>query len=70
VLLNQKLVIVTPNATNVDNPIALEPLGGGRFRFVAATGGGAVGEVVRFEEGAGRPIRMFVGDGWTDRVER
>jgi CubicO group peptidase (beta-lactamase class C family) len=70
VLLNQKLVIVTPNATNVDNPIALEPLGGGRFRFVAATGGGAVGEVVRFEEGAGRPMRMFVGDGWTDRVER
>jgi len=29
VLLNQKLVIITPNAPNVDNPVALEPLGGG-----------------------------------------
>src|SRR6185295_15517868 len=58
VLLNQKLVIITPNAPNVDNPITLEPLGGGRFRFVAPTGGGAVGEVVRFVEQTGRPVRM------------
>jgi len=69
VLLNQKLVIVTPNATNVDNPISLEPLGGGRFRFVATTGGGAVGEVVRFVEQAGRPMRMYIGDGWIDRAQ-
>lgn len=69
VLLNNKLVIITPNAPNVDNPIALEPLGGGRFRFVAPTGGGAVGEVVRFVEQAGRPMRMYIGDGWIDRVE-
>src|SRR5206468_1768725 len=39
VLLNQQLVIITPNAPSVDNPITLEPLGGGRFRFVAPTGG-------------------------------
>jgi hypothetical protein len=69
VLLNQKLVIITPNASNADNPITLEPLGGGRFRFVAPTGGGAVGEVVRFVEETGRPMRMYIGDGWIDRVQ-
>jgi len=69
VLLNQKLAIITPNAANVDNPITLEPLGGGRFRFVAPTGGGTVGEVVRFEEQTGRPTRMYIGDGWIDRVQ-
>ena len=53
VLLNQKLAIITPNAPNVDTPVALEPLGGGRFRFVAPTGGGTVGEVVRFVEQTG-----------------
>jgi CubicO group peptidase (beta-lactamase class C family) len=69
VLLNQKLAIITPNGPNVDSPITLEPLGGGRFRFVAATGGGAVGEVVRFVEQTGRPMRMYIGDGWIDRVQ-
>jgi D-alanyl-D-alanine carboxypeptidase len=69
VLLNRKLVIMTPNAPNVDNPIALEPLGEGRFRFAAPTGGGAVGEVVRFVEENGRPTRMYIGDGWIDRVQ-
>ena len=68
VLLNQRLVMVTPNGANVDNPITLEPLGGGRFRFVAPTGGGAVGEVVRFVEENGRPMRMYIGDGSIDRV--
>jgi len=69
VLLNEKLVIITPNAPNIDNPITLEPLGEGRFRFVAPTGGGAVGEVVRFVEQAGRPTRMYIGDGWIDRAQ-
>ena len=69
VLLNQKLVIITPNAPNVDNPVTLEPLGSGRFRFVAPTGGSAVGEVVRFVEETGRPTRMYIGDGWIDRVQ-
>lgn len=63
VLLNQKLVIITPNGTNVDNPVELVPLGGGRFRFSALTGGGSVGEVVRFVEESGRPMRMYTGDG-------
>jgi CubicO group peptidase (beta-lactamase class C family) len=69
VLLNKRLVMITPNATNVDTPITLEPLGEGRFRFVAPTGGGVVGEVVRFVEEKGRPMRMYTGDSWIDRVE-
>ena len=39
------------------------------FRFVAPTGGGAVGEVVRFVEQTGRPMRMYIGDGWIDRAQ-
>jgi CubicO group peptidase (beta-lactamase class C family) len=69
VLLNERLVLISPNFSNVDDPIRLEPIGGGRFRFVAPTGGGVVGEVVRFVEERGRPMRMFTGDSWIDRVE-
>ncbi len=68
VVLNKRLVLITPNGPNVDDPIALEPLGAGRFRFVAPLGGGPVGEVVRFVETSGQPMRMYVGDGWVDRV--
>jgi D-alanyl-D-alanine carboxypeptidase len=68
VLLNEKLVIITPNGPNVDNPVTLEPLGGGRFRYTAPTGGGVVGELVRFVEQPGRPTRMYTGDSWIDRV--
>jgi D-alanyl-D-alanine carboxypeptidase len=68
VLLNKKLVIITPNAPNLDNQATLEPLGGGRFRYVAPRGGGIVGEVVRFVEQNGRPMRMYTGDGWIDRA--
>jgi D-alanyl-D-alanine carboxypeptidase len=67
VLLNKKLVIITPNAPTLENIVTLEPLGQGRFRFVAPTGGGVVGEVVRFAE-PGRPMRMYTGDSWIDRV--
>jgi hypothetical protein len=49
---------------------ALEPLGGGRFRYAARAGGGVVGEVVRFVEENGRPMRMYAGDSWIDRVPR
>ena len=68
VLLNRKLVIISPNGPNLDNPVELVPLGGGRFRFTAPTGGGVVGEVVRFVEEPGRPMRMYSGDSWTDRI--
>ena len=68
--LNKRLVIVNPVATNLDNQIRLEPLGGGRFHFVAPTGGGPIGEVVYFVEAPGKPMRMVVGDNWLDRVEK
>jgi D-alanyl-D-alanine carboxypeptidase len=69
VLLNKKLVLIIPNGPNVETPVTLEPLGDGRFRFVAPTGSGAVGEVVRFAEESGRPMRMYTGDSWIDRVQ-
>jgi CubicO group peptidase (beta-lactamase class C family) len=68
VLLNDRLVMITPNATTLDNPSTLEPIGGGRFRLGARTGGGAVGEVVRFVEENGQVVRMYVGDGFSERV--
>jgi D-alanyl-D-alanine carboxypeptidase len=68
VLLNKKLVIIAPNGPNLDNAVTLQPLGDGRFRFIAPTGGGVVGEVVRFKEERGEPTRMYTGDSWIDRV--
>ena len=68
VLLNQKLVIITPNAPAIDPATTLEPLGDGRFRFTAPTGDDEVGEVVRFVEEPGLPMRMFSGDSWLDRI--
>jgi D-alanyl-D-alanine carboxypeptidase len=68
VLLNERLVIITPHGPNLDTPMSLQPLGNGRFRLVAPTGGAAVGEVVRFVEEGGRVVRMITGDTWADRV--
>ena len=72
VLLNKQLVIFTPTAALLEDPRTLEPLGNGRFRLVAPTGGGGLfgvlGEVVRFVEEAGKPMRMYLGDSWIDRV--
>ena len=68
VLLNRRLVMITPNGPNVDNPVTLEPLGNGLFRFTAPSGGGAVGEVVRFVEENGRVVRMITGDSYVERV--
>ncbi len=68
VLMKDRLVLITPNAPNVDNPVTLEPLGNGRFKVIAATGGGEIGEVVRFAEEGGRVTRLYVGDGYFARV--
>lgn len=68
VLLHRRLVIITPNAPNVDNPIELEPIGNGLFRYAAPAGGGPVGEIVRFVEERGRVVRMITGDSFVDRV--
>ena len=68
VALGDRLVMISPNAPNIDDPIELEPLGGGRFRYVSPVGGGPVGEVIRFVEQDGKVTRMFTGDGYQDRV--
>jgi CubicO group peptidase (beta-lactamase class C family) len=68
VLLNKKLVMITPNAPNLDDRVTLEPLGNGRFRFTAPTGGNEIGEVVQFVDVSGHPMRMYTGDSWIDRV--
>lgn len=68
VLLNQQLVLITPNASNLENQIRLEPLGNGLFRYVAPGGGGPVGEIVRFVEEGGKVVRIITGDSYADRV--
>jgi CubicO group peptidase (beta-lactamase class C family) len=66
--LNQQLVIINPNAANLDNPIRLAPIGNGQFRYEAPVGGGPVGEIVRFVEQDGRVVRMITGDSYVERV--
>ncbi|MGH9175665.1 MAG: serine hydrolase domain-containing protein, partial [Vicinamibacterales bacterium] len=66
--LDQRLGIINPNAANLDTPIRLEPIGNGQFRYVAATGSGPVGEIVRFVEEGGRVVRMVTGDSYVERV--
>lgn len=68
-LLHERLAIVIPVAPTAENPITLEPIGGGRFRFVAPSGGGPVGEVVSFEEKDGKVTRMITGDSWIPRLD-
>ena len=68
VLLNERLVIIDPHGSNVDNPLELAPIGDGTFRYTAPTGGGPVGEIVRFVEENGEVVRMWVGDYEYERV--
>src|SRR5687768_10331937 len=66
--MNQRLVIINPSAANLDNPVRLEPIGNGQFRYTANAGGGPVGEIVRFVEENGRVVRMITGDRYVERV--
>ena len=66
--LNKALVIINPAGANLDNPIKLEPIGNGQFRYIAPVGGGPVGEIVRFVEENGRVVRMITGDSYVERV--
>ena len=68
VLLNERLVTFSPNARQIGEPVQLEPIGDGLFRMVAPTGGGPVGEVVRFVEENGEVVRIITGDSFADRV--
>jgi D-alanyl-D-alanine carboxypeptidase len=67
--LNQRLVMINPEGDNPETQQRLDPLGNGLFRLESATGGGAVGEVVRFVEENGRVVRMYTGESFTDRVK-
>ena len=66
--MNERLVIMDPWAPSIEDPIELEPIGDGTFRMLAPTGGGPVGEVVRFVEENGEVVRMITGDSYADRV--
>lgn len=66
--LHEKLVIINPDAANLDNLIELVPIGDGTFRYTAPAGGGVVGEIVRFVEENGQVVRMYTGDSFVDRV--
>jgi hypothetical protein len=67
-VMNERLVRMNPWATEIGEPIELEPIGDGTFRMLAPTGGGAVGEIVRFVEENGEVVRMITGDSYADRV--
>lgn len=69
VQLNKQLVLLPAGVGPAETKIMLEPLGEGRFKLMAPTGGGRVGEVFRFEEKDGKVTRMVTGDGWSDRVD-
>ena len=69
VLLNKQLVLLPAVAGAAETKVVLEPLGEGRFKLMAPGGGGAIGEIVRFEEKDGKITRMVMGDGWSTRIE-
>jgi CubicO group peptidase (beta-lactamase class C family) len=66
--LNQRLVTITPSGPFPENPTRLVPIGNGQFRVEALTGGGPVGEIVRFVEENGKVVRMYTGGSYSDRV--
>jgi CubicO group peptidase (beta-lactamase class C family) len=66
--LNQRLVTINPSGPYPENPTRLVPLGKGQFRVEAATGGGPVGEIVRFVELNGKVVRMYTGGSYSERV--
>ena len=67
-VMNDRLVVMNPWATSIEDLTQLQPLDDGLFRMVAPTGGGAVGEIVRFVEENGAVVRMITGDSYADRV--
>jgi CubicO group peptidase (beta-lactamase class C family) len=67
-VMNERLVTMNPWSTSIGEPTELEPIGDGTFRMVAPTGGGAVGEIVRFVEEDGEVVRMVTGDSYSVRV--
>ena len=68
IVMNERLVTIDPWSSSLDEPLELEPLGDGTFRMVAPTGGGPVGEIVRFVEENGEVTRMITGDSYSVRL--
>jgi len=66
--LNHRFVTFDPSAPYPEHPASLEPIGNGQFRMEAPTGGGPVGEIVRFVEQDGKVVRMYTGSSYSDRV--
>jgi len=66
--LNHRFVMFDPSAPYPEHPASLEPIGNGQFRVEAPTGGGPVGEIVRFVEQDGKVVRMYTGSSFSDRV--
>jgi CubicO group peptidase (beta-lactamase class C family) len=66
--LNQRLVTINPSGPYPEHPARLEPIGDGLFRLEAPSGGGPVGETVRFVEQNGKVVRMYTGGSFSDRV--
>ncbi|MDX1395226.1 MAG: serine hydrolase domain-containing protein [Gemmatimonadota bacterium] len=69
VLMSEALVIIDPYGSNVDEPLELAPIGDGTFRYTSPTGGGPVGELIRFVEEDGEVVGMWVGDYEYERIE-
>jgi CubicO group peptidase (beta-lactamase class C family) len=67
-VMSGRLVMMNPWASSIGDPTELEPIGDGTFRMLAPTGGGPVGEIVRFVEEGGQVVRMITGDSYSDRV--
>jgi len=68
-VMNEALVSMNPWSLSLGDPTELEPLGDDLFRMTAPTGGGPVGEIVRFIEENGVVTRMYTGDSYSDRVQ-
>ena len=66
-VLNDRLVSMNPWATGIGHT-ELEPIGDGTFRMIAPTGGGPVGEIVRFVEENGEVVRLVTGDSYSVRI--
>jgi hypothetical protein len=60
--------LASPLRSKVTHFRACPCFGRGPFKSTAPAGGGAVGEIVRFEEKNGKMTRMVIGDTWADRV--
>ena len=67
-VMNGRLVSMNPWSGSIGEPTVLEPIGDGTFRMMAPTGGGPVGEIVRFVEEGGQVVRMVTGDSYVLRV--